>query len=885
MKNLKIHLSLLLVLGAFFSLKAQSIENKINALEKYNADHLQEKLYLQLDKYAYTAGEKIWFKAYNTLGIDNHFSNVSGIAYVELIDASKRKIDSLIIPILMGVGLGEISLSDTITEGSYRLRAYTNWMRNSDDKYFYDRTIQISNGRTDNVTTYTTVQPGDKTNTVTVKLQGLSGVPLSKVNVRYEIIYEGKSVQRKRGTTDESGNLILEVPAKYSDAKIGLRFENNTKVIVNKLIALPNINVSKGYVHLLPEGGKLLEGFINTIGIKSINDRGLGEPVKVWFTNGKDTLGNYETNQLGMGAVNLYLNPGDSLLGFAKYSDGSVQRLDVPKIQSSGYNLHVNNLNENKLFAQINVSKDLVNQSEVYFLIQHLGKIFYLSKQKLNKQELTFAASKANLPSGVLTISILNSNFEPLIERPIFVFNKSYLLPLEMSLNKEVFGHREKVNVDLSVLGNDTLKLSALSASVLNVSKIQDNPYTAPNILSGLLLSSDLKGYIENSGFYFENNELKATDMDFLMLTQGWRNVDWSSLDKPFNPLFVPEKSLSISGYIKKLGRSKSEPGAKVQIMPTKNLLSYLDTISNEDGYFVFDNLLFPDSTKFLIIAKDGKGKSNVDVIYNRPLMLKVGVNKNEADEKWDINNLYKDELAFSKDYFLQLESVGLKQKAIAIEEVVVRGVKKSKASQNSSNLNGSGNADQIITADDLSTCVSLEMCLAGRLLGVTWQGGVPYNTRGNVPMQVVLDGMFIEADQLSMVNVADVESIEVLRSVNYTAIYGSNGGGGLLIITSKTGSSAMNNYKPAGIVAINPKGLHQNGEFYKPKYDVIDRSSPTQDLRTLIHWEPSIVTTEKGKANFDFFTADEKGTYLIVIEGLDLNGKICREIKTIEIK
>lgn len=65
----------------------------------------------------------------------------------------------------------------------------------------------------------------------------------------------------------------------------------------------------------------------------------------------------------------------------------------------------------------------------------------------------------------------------------------------------------------------------------------------------------------------------------------------------------------------------------------------------------------------------------------------------------------------------------------------------------------------------------------------------------------------------------------------------------------------------------------------------MIDRSSPTQDLRTLIHWEPSIVTTEKGKANFDFFTADEKGTYLIVIEGLDLNGKICREIKTIEIK
>lgn len=184
-----------------------------------------------------------------------------------------------------------------------------------------------------------------------------------------------------------------------------------------------------------------------------------------------------------------------------------------------------------------------------------------------------------------------------------------------------------------------------------------------------------------------------------------------------------------------------------------------------------------------------------------------------------------------------------------------------------------------------MSNCVSLDICLSGRLTGVYWQSGIPYNTRGNTPMQVVLDGMFIEADQISMLNVADIESVEVLRNSNYTAVYGSNGGNGLIVITTKSGESSLRGYVPKGIITIQPKGLHKNREFYKSKYDVSESVKIEQDLRTVIHWEPAIVTTNKGKATFDFYTADEKGKYIMVIEGLDLYGKICRKIVEIDIK
>lgn len=877
---------LLLSLFVFFgsSLRAQTIEQTLEKLDNYNVAHPQEKLYLQLDKYAYTAGETIWFKAYTTVGIYNFFSNLSGIAYVELIDASMQKVDSLIIPLGMGIGIGDITLSDTITEGSYRLRAYTNWMRNADNKYFYDRTIQISNGRTDNVLTTTVFEEGPKNNTYTIALQAISGEPLAKTNVRYEVIHQGKSVERKRATTDEKGNLVIALAKKYKEAQVRLNFVNHEKQGVNKLIKIINAAHASA-IQILPEGGKLLAGFINTVAVKALNEQGLGVKSQVIFTNGKDTLGNLLTNELGMGAFSLYLNPGDSLYAFAAYDNAAYVPVEVPPIYNTGYGLQINNQQESRLFAQVNISEDLVNGEELYFLAHHLGKVLFVSKQKATKTELSFSMPKKELPSGVITITILGSKFEPIVERPIFNYNANTLLALDVAFDKQTYGLREKVNVSLNVLGNDTLKIAALSASVLNRSKITDNPNTAANILSTLLLSEDLNGYIEKPGFYFEGDRVKTLDMDYLMLTQGWRNVDWKALDLDLKMKFPAEKSLSISGFTKKLGRTKPEGGAKVQMISTKNYMDFIDTTANEEGYFNFSNLLFADSIKFLITARDEKGKNNIDIVYSKPLLAGVGVNKNWGDERWDVNSLYQAEINASKRYFTELERAGLKEKAIAIEEVVVRARQEPKVAKNSSNLNGAGRADQIVTAEDLSTCATLEMCLAGRLVGVTWQMGVPYNTRGNQPMQVVLDGMFIEPDQISMVNVADVESIEVLRNANYTSVYGSNGGNGLIIITSKRGDSALRSFVPKGIITIQPMGVRMNTEYYKPDYEVSNAVKYNQDLRTTIHWEPLLVTNQAGASSFSFFTADEKGTYIVVIEGLDLFGRICRSVHEIEIK
>lgn len=863
----------------FSSAQGQDIQQFLEKLQDHSLSNAQEKVYLHTDKPVYSAGENIFFKSYSTIGSNNLFSSLSGILYAELISPANEIVQRVTISTPMGIGIGDFTLSDTITEGVYLVRAYTNWMKNAGEDYFFDKKVPIYNGRSDNVITHTVFESREKDVLYKINLSSVTGLPITKKRVSYTISEGDKIVEKKSQTSSEEGIVEIAVNNKYINPILKLRFENTDKNVVNKIIRTVDPQ-QLPITNLFPEGGKLVKGRINTIAAKSINSQGLGIQSNVLIKQGTDTLGTFETNILGMGAISVFLNDNTPLEAYAIYPDGTKVTIEAPVVHDSGFSLSVNNLNENRLFTQLNVSADLQDNSDVYFVVHHLGEVLFVSKSKLNKEELVFTVDKQKLSSGVMTISILSNQFQPIIERPIYHHQASSFLKNKILFNKPVFGVREKVQVEIQIGdGTDSTAMGAYSASVIDLSKVNTSHAQEANILSSLLLSNDIKGHIENPNFYFNaDGTVKTIELDHLLLTQGWRNIDWSAVGLDVKTKYQPEKSLKISGYTKKIGRSKPEPNAKVQLISTKNFLDYIDTISNEEGYFEFDNLLFPDSVKFLVTAKDAaKGKNNIDITVNKDVPFEIGNTYNSPEILWDINSKYLENLKSSKEFFAELERLGIKEKAIQIDEVVVTR-QRSKAPDYSSNLNGPGNADQILSAEDLSTCPSLEICLAGRLVGVYFQSGIPYNTRGNQPMQVVLDGMYIEGDNLAMVNVMDIESIEVLRNANYTTIYGSNGANGLIVITSKRGSSALNNYVPRGILTVQPQGFQLQKTFYKPAYDLDEALKYNTDLRSTIHWEPAIVTDATGKATFDFFTSDSKGKYLLILEGIDLQGRILRK-------
>ncbi len=103
-----------------------------------------EKVFVHTDRDQYAAGEDIWFKAYLVNAQSNQPIANSNNLYVELIN-NNAIIVRRVIRVEHGLGNGDFKLPDTITAGTYRIRAYTNWMRNFGDNFIFEKPVTIIN--------------------------------------------------------------------------------------------------------------------------------------------------------------------------------------------------------------------------------------------------------------------------------------------------------------------------------------------------------------------------------------------------------------------------------------------------------------------------------------------------------------------------------------------------------------------------------------------------------------------------------------------------------------------------------------------------------------------------------------------------------------------
>jgi hypothetical protein len=118
----------------------EKVESNLNSYQLY---YTPEKIYLHHDKPYYLAGEMIWLKAYILGAANLEASPRSGVLYVDLINDQNQKVDSLILPIEEGEAFGDFLLLDELPEGVYRIAAYTNWMRNFGEEFFFQKEIYI----------------------------------------------------------------------------------------------------------------------------------------------------------------------------------------------------------------------------------------------------------------------------------------------------------------------------------------------------------------------------------------------------------------------------------------------------------------------------------------------------------------------------------------------------------------------------------------------------------------------------------------------------------------------------------------------------------------------------------------------------------------------
>jgi hypothetical protein len=115
-------------------------------LTDFQGADFTEKVYLHTDRDFYGPGDIVWFKSYVVDGLTHTPLDSSGNLHIDFISPLNKIIYSRMIRLNGGLGNGDFTLNDSLPSGKYRLRAYTNYMRNFGDQLFFNKEITIING-------------------------------------------------------------------------------------------------------------------------------------------------------------------------------------------------------------------------------------------------------------------------------------------------------------------------------------------------------------------------------------------------------------------------------------------------------------------------------------------------------------------------------------------------------------------------------------------------------------------------------------------------------------------------------------------------------------------------------------------------------------------
>lgn len=898
MRYRRIFIGLTLIAGlaviAGFNKPDDSIIQKIaGQLDKWSSSHPPEKVYLQFDKPYYAVGDDIWFKAYITLGGRHRLSGLSGVLNVELIDDRDSIKQHIKLPVQSGLTWGDFALSDTLEEGNYRIRAYTNWMRNDGEDYLFEQHITIVNGISNKIFakaayTYTT-QNGQKKVNALINYTDINGAPYANKEVKYAVEINARIIAKGKGITDDKGNINIGftnmLVAPLISGRITTSITVADKEVITKTIPVKAVSNDVD-VQFFPESGNLITGIISKVAFKAVGADGLGADIKGTIVDDKlNTVAAFSSQHLGMGTFRLDPQPGAIYKAHIIFADGSEKTIDMPKAIDRGYVLAINTDDPDDLRIKVSTSRQILidNATDTLSLVgQSGGQIYYAAKSNPGSTNFVATVPRSRFPSGIVQFTLFSSKGEPMNERLVFIQNPDQL-KLDVSTEKQTYAPQQKVKIKLNARNADGKPvIGSFSVAVIDETKVPVDENRENSIMASMLLTSDLRGYIEQPNYYFNSPTPQTrADLDVLMLTQGYHRFGWEAiLNNNFSPItYQPEKTLDISGHITTSGGKPISHG-KVTLLSTQKGFFYLDTVTDEQGRFSFKNLVFADSVKFVVQARTGKDRKNVQIDLDNVMPQAVTQNKTAPDIQVSVYDGTSAYLKSNKAFFDEELKYGMVSRTHVLKEVVITATKPKV--EHSTNLNGAGNADQVLTSDQIMMGLNDLSSLEGRLIGVTFRNGIPYSTRGG-QMAVYLDGMKLQPDELNMINMPDLASIEVLRSISYTAIYGGTGGpGGELILTSKDGSEIYkdNLKRPVpGLITYSPIGYYKARLFYSPQYDDPKTNIPVADLRTTIYWNPNIITDKDGDASFDFFNAGSKGTYRVVIEGIDGDGNLGRQV------
>ena len=892
------------------SLKGELLQFK-SAADSSIKTHPAEKLYLQFDKSYYAVGDTIWFKAYLFHAPTLALSAKSGIMYVDVFNDSTTFIKQYRLPVKEGLSWGNISLSD-FPAGNYTVRAYTTWMRNFGPDCFFYKRFMIADTRQQtwlaNSKTTTTIVKDKLQADVKLMLHDMDGAAVAGKPLQLEVLTGTHHLYKQQVQTDDKG--LLDVNFTVPDKAKALTLVAADEEEGNKVVVPLNLNRPQDAdVQFLPEGGDLIAGFPAHVGFKAVGEDGRGVNISGIITDhSQKEMASFSSLHNGMGSFNLMVTPGENYTAKVTLPGGNVKDYPLPATKSTGTVLGVINPADNdSVTISLSATNDIIQSGESYFLIgKSRGVICYAAVLSFREGAVSRKIAKSLFPSGITHFILSTAKGQPLNERLAFIDHHDNL-NIETITAKSEYAMRDSIAVHIAVADHTGKPVAGnFSMAVTDDAQVKQDTLNSENITTRMLLTADLKGYIEEPGYYLQTKNTQAWQvMDNLLLTQGWVNYDWQA-DKE-HPAFAAENEFEIKGQVQN-GFNKALKATHVTLL-SKSPLFAKDTLTDNDGHFVFRNFPGIDTPAFVIKAVNRHDKSfNVGIVIDDDKPPLYALVAGPFVQPWYLSSDTA-LLNTAKNNRTRIEQEYLAPNGHLLKEVKITAQKIVKGSQN---LNGDGNADLVLDETDLVKAAKktwlqlLEERVKDFRETVRGQYVMPFVADrfvvfivDGIPLEP-LDPPFFGSRQyfedvmyyLSFHDAEDIKGIEVNASTQYNAKYNIRffwrwapniPDFAFIEITTRSGHGPFLDNTP-GMYLYKPLALSSPKQFYKPRYTVNDTTKHLPDTRSTIDWEPKIITNKNGQATISFYAADKPATYTVIIEGSDGNGNLGYKMEKITV-
>lgn len=684
-------------------------------------------------------------------------------------------------------------------------------------------------------------------------------------------------------------------------------------------------------IRFFPESGFLVDGVLSVLAFKAVDSSGMPVAVNgILKMDDSVNLAPFTTYHDGIGKVQLKPQYGKKYLAAITYN-GHSNFFPLPEVQPSGINLSVEDEKGGKMFllSRSKKDKDIYNNLVVVAEMNHMN----VYEQEINFESYLSVKGHLltdSLPSGILHFTVFDKEGKPLAERLTFVNNGEYDSKGKIEIVKNGTGVREENIVEVNFPDQ-----AQRSFSVAVTDAETSSPVSPENIITKFLLTDELKGYIDNPAWYFQDktDTIRQAALDNLMLTHGWSRFLWNKI-----PTKVPEKKysdnylISVSGKLDDSKNNGSVSGGVLSIfMESEDSVNHnFDITVGSDGKFTIDSLLFYGKARFYYAYKTTQGKEipvnitldpqpidrvvdalpysmnegaitpiNSAVIPKgaaiskryqsgassvtetkelKPVMVQSKNNKRPIDE---VNDSYTSGLftAMGKMNFDNINEPE-NDRSISVFDFIKRSVKhvivEDDKFVNRKNFSLFSPASDERYAQKKNSDDSLRTLMG--LPALKEDEPFLMSANGHDPGKHFEVAIFVNespayAGLLKTIRMSEVALLK-FYDPGFIGAGSAQGPGGAISVYTKKDISPPGNIDKLDHIVYN--GYSLTKEFYSPDYSMPVQQNMEQDLRTTLFWNPELYTDNSSKNTIlKFYNNDFSKKLKIVAEGFDANGRL----------